>query len=231
MSLTLAPTGNFPFLNYDSTHTKDFYGWNYTAVLTIALPIMFTALALAVVFALEVALKTQIISVQEQKLPPAPPLGNPHAEAGTVGGPGAGGVTAPGPVPGATANKYADPAQQGYPEIPLQPDQRAGGVQPPPIGSGPVAVPEPVLLNPAASPTHKSLYAWEEILIFFVFHVVSCVFYVQPRQRSQNALGPVLAWIHLVGIAGYTFVIVGVCLTFSTRRSKLPASLHQPCSS
>lgn len=227
MSLSTTLTENFPFTNFDSSHTKAQLGWNYTAVLTIALPIMFTALALAIVFALEVALKTQIISVQEQKLPPPLPLANPHADAGTIGGPGVGGVTAPGPVPGATANKYADPAQPGHAEIPLQP---ASNAQPPIAGSNPVNPLEPVQVNLAANLTFKSLYAWEEILIFFVFHVVSCVFYVQPRQRSQNALGPVLAWIHLVGIAGYAFVIVAQYLTSSTRKSKSLASLHQPCS-
>ena len=159
---------------------------------------MFTALGLAVTFAIEVALKIQILSVREEKLPAGlPPLQNP-----------AGASPVPGPVPGQTpGNKYADHTDPNYPQIPVQPDPNA----PPGVGlppALPLAGPTDIALAPVLGQVQPGLYVWEELLILLAFHVVSCSFYAQPRASSQNALGPVLAWIHFVALAAYAFIIV-----------------------
>jgi hypothetical protein len=221
MSLAATATG-FPGDNYDSTNTKDYLGWSYSSVLLMALPIMLTALAMTVTFAIEVALKIQILSAQPEKLAVGGSI-----PASTLDG-GSGGVPIPGPVPGSAANKYADPSQ-GV-DVPIQPNPNSQlpsitGPNPPVLG-----VNNQVVVNPITSDTHKSLYVWEEVMILFLFHIVSCSFYSQPRKSSQNALGPILAWIHFVAILGYAFVIVSYSLTFSTRRSTRSGHLHQLCS-
>lgn len=201
MSLSTASAATTIFLlpTYDSKSAKDYTGWNYTSVLTIALPIMFTALGLAVTFAIEVALKIQILSVREEKLPAGTPgLQNP-AGASPVPGP------VPGQTPGLPGNKYADNSDPSQPpQIPLQNDPNAGGQIPPP----PLAGPADLALPPLLGTVQPGLYVWEELLILLAFHVVSCSFYAQPRASSQNALGPVLAWIHFVALAAYAFIIV-----------------------
>lgn len=175
----------------------EFMGWYSTTVLLICLPVFLTFLAYAGILFYEVATKKEFISSRPLTISTTT---SKYVDTGAPQGAQGAGTLAnpPGtnyPAPGA--------GHLGHQPVDLGSNPQTS----PPVIGGPGIVAAPVAVE---KDTTVELYLWEELLLFMVFHLVGLVFCIQPclTKRNHNAVGIVVAWLHLPYICGYAFVAV-----------------------
>lgn len=187
MRATLTWLTRLDFWNYEYTSDDvQADGWYSSTVLLICLPVFLTLLAYAGILFYEVAAKKELISNRPITI-------------------------------NTTATKYTDPNPQlANPpgttgtlatNLPVNNPQHAplpldiNNQNPQVVQTAPVVVEKDTTIEP---------YLWEELLVYFVFHLVALVFCIHPAQIStnQNVLSIVIAWLHFAYICGYSFVAV-----------------------
>lgn len=192
IALALQKGGEF------TSEDTEMLGWNHTLVLLMCLPVFFTFLAYAGILFYEVATKKELISSKPVAINTAPAK---YVDTGAN----------PTQAPAQASNiSSISEAHQGQAINPnFQGAKTTSNSSNPNLPIFQAAV-SPQLVADAQKDSNAELYLWEELLIYMVFHIVGLTFSVQPaiRHRDHNAVGVIIAWLHMALIVAYAFVAV-----------------------